>query len=314
MSGGRETLAARMKAGASTVCRAWAIVRGDGVTLGFTDHDQPLEFGGTVFRADAGLSARAVAQSTGLSVDNTEAAGLLSADAITEEDILAGRYDGAEVTEWLVDWTDPAARTVVFAGNLGEVVRDGGAFRADLRGRTETLNRPTGRIYQTGCAAVLGDASCGVDLDAPGLSVEAEITVVEAGRIFWIAGAEGHARRWFERGRAQILSGRAAGLIGAIKEDRAEGILRRIELWEEIRAEVSPGDRLRVEAGCDKRDTTCIGKFDNFVNYRGFPHVPGEDWLTSYPKRKGGNHGGSRAGRRVAEDIKAAFEAARDRY
>ena len=60
------------------VCRCWAVARKDGVTLGFTDHDQPLSFDGINFAADTGLSALALQQTTGLSVDNTEAVGALS--------------------------------------------------------------------------------------------------------------------------------------------------------------------------------------------------------------------------------------------
>jgi len=56
-----------------------------------------------------------------------------------------------------------------------------------------------------------------------------------------------------------------------------------IELWEPVRAEVGPGDRVRIVAGCDKRLETCRAKFGNVVNFRGFPFVPGEDWLVAIP-------------------------------
>ena len=59
------------------------------MVLGFTDHDRELAFEGIVFRPDSGLSARAVVQGSGLSVDNTEAAGALSDSAITEIDLMA---------------------------------------------------------------------------------------------------------------------------------------------------------------------------------------------------------------------------------
>jgi uncharacterized phage protein (TIGR02218 family) len=50
---------------------------------------------------------------------------------------------------------------------------------------------------------------------------------------------------------------------------------------------------VRLEAGCDKRAETCRLKFANFLNFRGFPHLPGEDWLTAVPKAEGANDGGS---------------------
>ena len=129
-------LKAHLATGVTTVARAWAVTRADGLRLGFTDHDRDLEFDGLVFRADSGLSALAVEQATGLAVDNTEALGALSAAAITEADIDAGRYDGAEVMAWLVNWAEVAQRHVVFRGSIGEIERRGGAFKAELRGLT----------------------------------------------------------------------------------------------------------------------------------------------------------------------------------
>jgi uncharacterized phage protein (TIGR02218 family) len=38
-----------------------------------------------------------------------------------------------------------------------------------------------------------------------------------------------------------------------------------------------------IYAGCDKRLATCRAKFDNVINFRGFPHMPGNDALRSGP-------------------------------
>ena len=37
------------------------------------------------------------------------------------------------------------------------------------------------------------------------------------------------------------------------------------------------------DIGCDKRLATCRARFANAVNYRGFPHMPGNDFVTYYP-------------------------------
>ncbi|MGL4312260.1 MAG: DUF2163 domain-containing protein [Paracoccaceae bacterium] len=289
-------LLAHLKSGATTVCRAWALRRRDGQEMGFTDHDLDLHFGGLVFHAATGMSARALQSGSGLSVDNTEAVGALSADAITEADILAGRYDGAEVRAWLVNWAEPAQRVLQFRGSIGEIRRAGGAFTAELRGLTEVLNRPQGRIYQPQCAALLGDAACGVDLEAESFSVNRAAEIVTDRRAFRFVDFVSHADRWFERGRLRVLTGHAAGLIGMIKNDRLSDAGREVELWQELGAEIAPGDMLRIEAGCDKRLGTCRLKFGNIRNFRGFPHIPGDDWLMSYPRRNDNNNGGSLRG------------------
>ncbi|MDJ0627294.1 MAG: DUF2163 domain-containing protein [Rhodobacter sp.] len=286
-------LQAHLDTGTTTLCRCWAVTRTDGAIFGFTDHDRSLSFEGVAFKADSGLSAAAIQQATGLSVDNTEAVGVLSDAALREEDIRAGRFDGAEVTAWLVNWADVAQRLVQFRGSLGEVKRSNGAFQAELRGLTEALNQSIGRVYQSPCSAVLGDMQCGFDLGAPGYAAEVVVESVEDRRIFGFAALDGFADRWFEFGRLTVLTGAAKGLIGVIKNDRLSAEGRVLELWQAVGASVSEGDAIRIEAGCDKRAETCRLKFNNFLNFRGFPHIPGEDWLMAYPSSGQLHDGGS---------------------
>ena len=284
---------AHLAGAASTVCRCWALTRRDGVVLGFTDHDVTLNFDGIPFVADSGMSARALEQTTGLAVDNSEALGILSHSAVTEADVLAGRYDGAQVQAWLVNWADVAQRTVLFGGTIGEIQRSAGAFQAELRGLTEALNQPQGRIYQKSCPAVLGDARCGFDLAQAGYGTSLAVESISDGKILHFSALAGFEDRWFERGRLVVESGVAAGLTAIVKNDRLTDAGRDIELWQALRANLAVGDMVRIEAGCDKRADTCRLKFNNLTNYRGFPALPGEDWQISVPKRDGVNDGGS---------------------
>ncbi len=289
---GRDGLLAHLSEGLTTVARCWRLSRRDGLVLGFTDHDCDLAFEDCVFRATTGLSASSLVQENGLSVDNAEALGALSDAAITEADIAAGRWDGAEVTAWLVNWQDPGQRALRFSGDIGEVRRGAGAFHAELRGLSERLNVPRGRVFHADCSAVLGDRSCRVDLSAPGYRVEVPVERASDATVFRFAGLDGFSERWFERGRALVTGGAAEGLAGAIKLDRILGGAREITLWEPLGAAVLPGDTVLLEAGCDRRAETCRKKFGNLLNFRGFPHVPGADWLLAVPARTGGNDGG----------------------
>lgn len=292
-----QALKDHLAGGVTTLARAFAVRRKDGVVLGFTDHDRDLDFDGITFRAGSGMTAKAIQQGTGLSVDNTEAFGALRSDAITEEDILAGRYDGAEVKGWLVNWADVSVRALQFRGTLGEIVRSGGAFNAELRGLAEALNQPQGVIYHARCSAILGDGRCGFDLDQAGYSEERVVETVEDRRVFRFADFAGYEDRWFEKGRFRVLTGKAAGLVGSVKNDRIRtGTSREVELWQALGMAPQPGDMVRIEAGCDRRADTCRLKFANFDNFRGFPDIPGEDWLMSYPVGAGINDGGSRRG------------------
>ncbi len=286
---------AHLKTATTSVCRCWSVARQDGTILGFTDHDADLSFDGLTYRASTGLAPRSLHQTTGLSVDNSEALGILSDDAVRAEDITAGRYDKAVVTAWLVNWQAPDQRHKQFQGTMGEISHSEGTFTVELRGLAEALNQPQGRFYQKTCSALLGDARCTVDMSNPAYVVEVPAAAVLENQSFRFAQPLGFDEGWFSGGRLQVLSGKAEGLLAVIKSDQNHAAHRELILWESVRADVHSGDLLRLYAGCDKREETCRLKFFNYENYRGFPHIPGEDWLLSYPVQGDGGTGGKLA-------------------
>lgn len=286
-------LTAHLGTGVTHVCRCWRITRRDGVALGFTDHDRALGFDGLVYAPHSGLSARALASTTGLSINNTEAIGVISDAAITETDLNAGRYDGAEVVIWLVVWDDPAARQILFRGTIGEITRAGGGFQAELNGLTEALNQPQGRSYLTKCTAVLGDGQCRFVTAAPAFHCDHTLGADMDGQFFRLAGLPAFAPQWFEGGQLVVLTGAAQGAAAVIKADISQPDFRQITLWAPVAHGLRAGDRIRLIAGCDKRAETCRTKFGNLLNFQGFPDIPGDDWLVSVPRSGQSNTGGS---------------------
>jgi uncharacterized phage protein (TIGR02218 family) len=269
----------------TTRARAWALVRHDGTQMGFTDHDRDLAFDGMIFRAGTGMSASAIVQATGLAVDNTEAAGALNDAGLREQDILAGRYDGAALTIWEVDWTDVSSRRVLFRGSLGEITRAGGAFRAELRGLTEGLSKSGGRVFGAVCPAVLGDARCGFDLDQTGFSTQVPLlAVAEGGAILTVADQPEFASGWFVDGAVEFLTGAAVAQVGLVRREEQKIGQRILHLWTAPGVAPEAGDGVRLAAGCDKRFETCRLKFLNQENFQGFPHIPSDDWLIATPR------------------------------
>ncbi len=294
MSGFDAGLLDHMRSGLTTTCQCWAVTRLDGVEMGFTDHDQTLDFEGITFRADTGLSAMALQQTTGLSVDNTEAMGALSDVAITEADIDAGRYDGAEVRAWIVNWQDLAQRQLQFRGTIGEIKRMAGAFEAELRGLTDRLNMPQGRIYQRTDTTLLGDDGAPFDLLQPGFFADGTPVEIEDRRAFYFDALAWFQPGWFVNGTLQVRSGQGTGLAGLIKRDRVEGARRVIELWQPLRVDLGPAPEVRLLAGFDGNAQTARLKFANLNNFQGFPDIPGDDWSFTDPTRAGRLDGGSR--------------------
>lgn len=298
MAGG---LASHLLMDTTTLCRAWKVVRRDGGILGFTDHDLDLVVDGVTCSARTGLSARSLQQTTGLSVDNSEAVGALTDAAVREEDILAGRYDDAEVTSYLVNWQNPNEHEILFRGTFGEITREQGAFRVELRGLAERLNVAVGRAYVARCSAQLGDRRCGIDLTQGGRTVDAVIAEVLAGNIIVVTLPEPPLEGWFAHGMVRVKDGMAQDLMREIRLDEGAGPVRRITVWHGFQPMPAPGDRLALVAGCDRRASTCRNRFDNILNFRGFPHVPGDDWLRRPPDAVGG--AGARAGADAGFDL-----------
>ena len=75
-----------IESGATTLATCWRIIRSDGVTLGFTDHDETLDFDGTEFLPAHGLDGGEAVQKLGPQTDTTEVVGVLHSAAIAEED------------------------------------------------------------------------------------------------------------------------------------------------------------------------------------------------------------------------------------
>jgi len=276
-------LAAHLASGATTLCRCWRISRRDGEVQGFTDHDETLVFDGTPFAAGTGFEGTEIEARLGLAVGGHEIHGALAADSIAEADLAAGRYDDAKVELFLVDWSAPENRLLLRAGNLGEVRREGAAFAAEVRGLAHRLNEENGRLYSPTCDADLGDVRCGVDLDDPAYRGEGTVSAVEGTGLVRVSGLDGFADEWFSRGRLQWTGGANAGLAVEVKEHRAGAGEVRISLWQSMAESISTGDTFAVTAGCDKRFETCRTKFANALNFRGFPHMPGNDFVVSYP-------------------------------
>lgn len=287
-------LQASLASGVTTLCTCWRITRGDGQVFGFTDHDRPLAFGGTVFEPSSGFSAAEIGSSLGLSVDTTEVAGALSSTRIAEEDLVLGLWDNADIRVWRVDWSNVENRVRVRTGSLGEITRGDLAFMAEIRGLAHRLNQERGRTYQRVCDAVLGDARCQVDLDDSAYAGSGVVAGSSDGILLRVTGINSFADGWFAGGVLTWTSGANSGSrIEVAAHADGPGGGRWLQLKQAAARPIADNDTFDIVAGCDKQWTTCRAKFSNGNNFRGFPHMPGNDFALSVAKRAGPNDGGS---------------------
>lgn len=273
------TLQAKLDSGITTLARCWTLTRRDGARLGFTDHDRSLVLDGLSHDPDSGLDAGALDSASGLASDNTEALCALSADSITEHDLERGLYDGAEVDLHLVDWTDPADRVLLFRGSIGETVRGPLSFTAELRSMASKLDQTIGRAYLRQCDAELGDARCRLTITP---AIGTVTALAETGEITATGLGTDHAR-----GVLTWLTGANTGSTQIVRDHTGDTLA----VWSPPPDPVQPGDTFAVTPGCDKTLATCRDRFANAMNFRGFPHIPGDDFVVSYPNLGEGNDG-----------------------
>lgn len=274
-------LAAHLSGGVTTLCWCWRLTRRDGVVMGFTDHDRDVAFDDTLFEAAAGFSASEIRDSVGLGVDNLEVESALSSNRLEELDIIAGRYDDAAVEIFRVNWQDPDQRVLLRSGTLGEVRRSGAAFTAEVRGLSHYLQQPRGRLYQFSCDANLGDSRCGIDLLSAVYRASGSVSAAMSDRCFLASSLSDYDADWFTRGLLSFTSGANAGIAFEVKRHAVEATAVVLELWQAPAKTIATGDAFTITAGCDKQLATCSARFANAVNFRGFPHMPGNDFVTA---------------------------------
>lgn len=264
-------LQAHLESEVTTLAMCWKLTRRDGAVMGFTDHDRDIVFDGLTYQASSGFTPSAVANTSELSVDNMDVEGVISNDTITEEDIQAGLYDYAQIEVFVVNYEDTGQGALnVRTGWLGEVTYDRSHFTAEVRGLMQNLSQKIGELYSASCRAKLGDARCGVEL--AGYTVTGSVTEVVNNQIC-ADDALVQENGWFNGGVMTFTSGDNEGLAMEVKEYRAG----QVTLVLPMPYTVTVGDGYSMVAGCDKRFETCSARFNNAVNFRGEPHVPGLD-------------------------------------
>lgn len=270
-------MAVAIAGGATTFCRCWRLARADGFVLGFTDHDLDLSVSGTLYRAGSGMEGTEAESVLGLAIAGSEINGVLRSDAIVESDIASGLWDAAEISMFLVDWSNPSELVLLEKGVAGEIRRTDFGFTVELRSASYALDQPRGRLFQAACSADLGDARCGIAFGNPLYRADAVISGGDGRLTLDTDGLSGFADGWFSGGSISFTSGANVGARADVKQHKNLGGPAEIGLWAPLTQPLAVGDGFTILAGCDKSFTTCRDRFANLLNFRGFPFMPGND-------------------------------------
>lgn len=258
----------------ATLAFCWRLERRDGVTIGLTSHDRDLEVGHVRYRAAPGMTPSAIRSGITAPGSDTDLEGALVADAISEGDLTAGRWDGAALELRLTEWEAPGEMWLLLArGEIGSVARRGGAFTAELVGAMAALGAPVAPSTSPDCRARLGDRQCRVDLAG-------RRRIVTVGGVEdAVAHVGGLAPGAYAFGTLRWLTGANGGMVQGVVDNGAATVT----LADPPAFAVAAGTLALLTEGCDRQLETCRSRFANVLNFRGEPYLPGTDLLTRYP-------------------------------
>lgn len=254
----------------------------DGAIFRFTALDTDLriqESNGTFYNYKSADSFKltALENQSGLVVSNMDVEAIVSDDSITEEDLIAGLYDNANVELFIAYWAGPQIGILPLRTSwIGEIALRGSDFKGDLRGIAQKLQQMFISTTSLECRWSFGDAKCGKDLGA--FTRNLVITNKEGNGTF-DANIATPDHGLFQWGLAKWLTGNNAGADMEI----IRNFDKRIQLFIPMPYDIQLGDTVQLIMGCDKVFRTCNKRFDNAARFGGEPFLAGSDLLTTYP-------------------------------
>lgn len=271
----------------------WRIRRRDGVTHRFTSLDRPFSWGGQVYRSCRSLQPSASEDQTNIGgVGSQELRGIVDLEGVSEADLEAGLYDDAFVDVWLVPWEGSESPRRIASGWVGKVTYDDDGFEMEVTGPGARLEQQALiQLFTPACRWVFGDPeTCQKDIESLKLTGEV-LGSKSRDRFFAVlandstggSGAASESGVEWANGRVRWLSGRNAGQITEVKTiDFASGL---VTLWALTGFVPQASDAFEILPGCSKDPDACKG-YDNYINFGGFPDVPGEDSIQETPDAK----------------------------
>lgn len=251
------------------------------VVYGYTDHDLPLTVDGVTYQPTPGLVRGAMNVSSTEQVSNQEFS-TAWIDA-PEDDLLTGLFDNAKIDVILCSWKNPSyGGFIVNSGNLGQIQWTSDGFTADVMGFMRALQKNINFIVTGTCRHQLFSqfdsqhiGAC--TLNKVSYTTTGTVTAVVTDRLVLTAtGASLNIPSYFTNGVLTWTSGLNNGMSYEIKSHTVVGSVYNLGLFLPTTEVFAIGNTFSITAGCDKTSTTCKNKFNNLVNFGGFPHIQTE--------------------------------------
>lgn len=249
------------------------IQRADGVEKFFTDAVRDVEYDGDVYVADGSFSSSAVfTSSINIELQSVSLEFILSDAGISEADIRSRLYLQAACQIMGVNYASPADGVLVlYAGSVGKIQitnNNRAILEISAKGGAASGGVIGSEVFSMTCRANLGDARCGVDIDA--LAVNFEVDAVGSPRFNMRSDDLTQDLDTWRQGKVVWATGANQGTTSEVNGSYPDGTVRFVGTV----ADMEVGDTGVIYPGCDKLIDQGCTRYDNVVNFRGEPHVP----------------------------------------
>jgi len=250
------------------------IVCTNGTTIRVTRYPLDLVMSnGQVYQSGSGFDFTGYESAAGFSPSAIDLEGILGFAGVTREAVATGVFDNARAYLFATSFLAPVEDyEPITASLLGKAALTDDGYRIEEMGLADALNQSVGRTYSAACDKTFGGqefAGCKVALGP--ITVTGTLTAVASDQQFTDA-SRAEAADYFAYGTIRFTSGANAGLKPLeIRQHMAGGVIQTFEPFYYVPV---VGDAYEMIPGCRKRLSDCKDKWNNVVNFGGFPYAP----------------------------------------
>jgi uncharacterized phage protein (TIGR02218 family) len=236
---------------------------------------------GHVYRTASGYEFTGYTANTSMAAAMIDLDGIAGFAGIGRDAIASGVFDNARCYLFACDWTNPIEDyEPIVASILGKTTIEDDRYKIEEMALVDVLSQSVGRTYTPTCPWRFGSAECGVNL-LP-ITVTGTLTSVTSANLFEDS-SRAEADDYFAMGSIRFTTGANAGLKEQEIRAYSSGV---IETYEPFYYMPQVGDAYSMIPGCRKRFAVdCVVKWNNGVNFGGFPDVPTSTTYTSRGRR-----------------------------
>ena len=247
----------------------------DGTRASYCAHTRNLTFNSLDYSAAPVEASRANLTLGLMEANTTDLYGVFD-DTVTEEDVIGGKWNNAEIVTELVNYLDLSQGSVRrMKGNVGKFNIKNGSYIVEFQSLSARLRQEIGELTSPVDRNTLAEL---VDDLAP-YTFARNVTAVTDRRNFTVDGTA-KANGYFRYGKVTFTSGDNDDLSMEIKDNTGNVI----ELQLPMRSDIAISDTVSLLAGYDGSREQARDKFSAAENMSAEPDLPGIKTILKYPE------------------------------